>query len=156
MFLSKREPGVSLQDSMVSDQFSFPAALQWKGVSDLITSIFGGAESRSLLSDSIIISMVVAAVVGLVFELARVLTKSRFPLNPLAIGLGVVIPPESTMAMFAGAGFFWLMKRWFGKRPESTPHKLWIDTQEPICAGLIAGAALIGIADILVGVFLLP
>jgi hypothetical protein len=30
-----------------------------------------------------------------------------------------------------------------------------VDTQEPICAGLIAGAALIGIGDILVKVFVL-
>jgi hypothetical protein len=34
-------------------------------------------------------------------------------------------------------------------------YKLWIDTHEPICAGLIAGAALIGIGDILTKVFIL-
>jgi hypothetical protein len=32
---------------------------------------------------------------------------------------------------------------------------LWIDTHDPICAGIIAGAALIGIGDVLVKVFLL-
>jgi hypothetical protein len=30
---------------------------------------------------------------------------------------------------------------------------VWVDSQEPICAGLIAGAALVGIGDILVKVF---
>jgi hypothetical protein len=32
---------------------------------------------------------------------------------------------------------------------------LWIQTHEPICAGIIAGAALVGIGDILVRVFAL-
>ena len=39
--------------------------------------------------------------------------------------------------------------------PESNGHRLWIGAHEPICAGLIAGAALVGIADILTKVFLL-
>jgi uncharacterized oligopeptide transporter (OPT) family protein len=156
LFLSGYKPGGDVQSAMVSDQFGFPAALQWKGVSDLITSIFGGAETRALLTPSIVWSMGIAAAVGLVFETARILTRYRFPINPLAIGLGVVIPPESTMAMFAGAGFFWIMSRVYRARKESAGHRLWIETQEPICAGLIAGAALVGIADILVGVFVLP
>jgi hypothetical protein len=59
------------------------------------------------------------------------------------------------MAMFLGALFFWLMGRRYGERRDSLGHRLWVDTQEPICAGLIAGAALMGIADILVRVFLL-
>jgi len=57
--------------------------------------------------------------------------------------------------MFAGAGFFYLMRRRYSEKKESTGWKLWVDTQEPICAGLIAGAALMGITDILVRVFLL-
>jgi hypothetical protein len=57
--------------------------------------------------------------------------------------------------MFLGAAFFWWMRRRFQRRPETTGHALWIDTQEPICAGLIAGAALVGITDVLVRVFLL-
>jgi len=34
-------------------------------------------------------------------------------------------------------------------------HRLWVGAQEPVCAGLIAGAALVGIGDILVRVFVL-
>jgi uncharacterized oligopeptide transporter (OPT) family protein len=99
--------------------------------------------------------MVIAAVVGLVFEVARIASRGKFPLSPLAIGLGVVVPPDSTLAMFAGAAFFWLMHKLYHARKESNGHKIWIESHEPICAGLIAGAALIGIGDILVKVFLL-
>jgi uncharacterized oligopeptide transporter (OPT) family protein len=129
--------------------------VQWKGVSDLVTSIFGGQTAKSLLTPSILWSMGIAAVLGLVFEVLRIITRNGFPISPLAIGLGVVVPPDSTMAMFTGAFFFWLMNRWYGKRPETTGNKLWVETQEPICAGIIAGAALIGIGDKLVEVFLL-
>jgi uncharacterized oligopeptide transporter (OPT) family protein len=99
--------------------------------------------------------MLIAAGVGLVLELVRMLRWKSFPLSPLAIGLGVVIPPDSSIAMFAGAGFFWWMSRRYADRPRTMGYRLWVDTLEPICAGMIAGAALIGIADVLVRVFLL-
>ncbi len=156
LFLNDYKPGMNVQEVMTPEggQFGFPSALQWKGVSDLVTSIFGGG-SGSLLTTSIIWSMIIAAVAGLVLEVWRIASKQKFPISALAIGLGVVVPPESTIAMFAGAFFFWLMNRIYGERKESTGHRVWVDTQEPICAGVIAGAALIGIGDVLVKVFLL-
>ena len=44
-------------------------------------------------------------------EIARIVTKGRFPLSSVSIGLGVVLPPEATFAMFVGALVFWLMGR---------------------------------------------
>lgn len=157
LFLSDYREGMNLQSAMVPEggQFTFPGAMQWKGVSDLVTSIFSGGGTTSLLTPSILTSMAIAAVVGLVFEVVRIVSKGRFPLSALSIGLGVVIPPDSTMAIFAGALFFWAMERVYGKKKESKGHLLFIDTQEPICAGIIAGAALVGIGDVLVRVFVL-
>jgi hypothetical protein len=57
--------------------------------------------------------------------------------------------------MFCGAAIFWYAARRLKARPESRAHSIWVDSQEPICAGLIAGAALVGIGDILVKVFVL-
>jgi OPT family oligopeptide transporter len=147
--------GVSVADAMVSEKFAFPAALQWKGVSDLVTAIFGGEAAGGLLTTSIVWSMAIAGLAALVMEVLRVRTHGRFPLSPLAIGLGVVVPPDSTFMMFVGAALFWVAARKFGPRPKSLGHAVWVDSQEPICAGLIAGAALIGIGDILVKVFVL-
>jgi uncharacterized oligopeptide transporter (OPT) family protein len=146
------DAGRSVMDTMVTEKFAFPAALQWKGVSDLVTAVFGGG-SGSLLTTSILWSMAIAGFAALVMEVLRIRSNGRFPLSPLAIGLGVVVPPESSLMMFLGAGFFWLMNRRYGAAPESTGHQLWVGAQEPICAGLIAGAALIGIGDVLVKVF---
>ena len=146
--------GRSVAETMVSDRFAFPAALQWKGVSDLVAAIFGGGAARDLLTTSIVWSMIIAGCAAVVMELLRLRTHNRFPLSPLAVGLGVVVPPDSTCMMFLGALLFWLAGRRYGRRPESLGYKLGVDSQEPICAGLIAGAALVGIGDILVKVFL--
>ncbi len=52
--------GRSVMDTMVTDKFSFPSALQWKGVSDLVTAVFGGDGANSLLTRSIVWSMAIA------------------------------------------------------------------------------------------------
>jgi OPT family oligopeptide transporter len=152
------DSGRTLQDAMTLDPvtnqplpFSFPSALQWKGVSDLVTSVFGAG--KSAIPPSAMWSMAIAAIIGLIMEVVRTRSRGKFPLSPLAIGLGVVVPPDSTMAMFAGAAFFAAMHRIYAKREGSTGRLLWVDTLEPICAGLIAGFALVGILDILFKVF---
>jgi uncharacterized oligopeptide transporter (OPT) family protein len=157
LFLSEWKPGVSMQEVMAPEggQFSFPSALQWKGVSDMVTSIFAPGANGTLLTPSIQVSMAIAAVAGLVFEIVRVRTRGRFPLSPLAIGLGVLVPPSSTIAMFAGALFFDLLQKAYRNRPGTAGFKLWVETHEPICAGLVAGAALVGIGDTIIRVFVL-
>ncbi len=157
LFLSDWKPGMSVQAAMAPEggQFSFPSAVQWKGVSELVTSIFAPGGHGTLLTGTILTSMLVAAAAGVLLELARVLTRNKFPVSPLAIGLGVLVPPDSVMAMFAGAAFFEIANAVYRKRPQSLGHKLWIETHEPICAGLVAGAALVGIGDTMIRVFLL-
>jgi uncharacterized oligopeptide transporter (OPT) family protein len=145
--------GASVQERMVTEKFAFPAALQWKGVSDLVTAIFGGDGGRTLLSTSILWSIAIAGFAALVMEVLRIRSDGRFPLSPLAIVLGVVVPPDSSLMMFTGAAIFWLARRRYGARPDSAGHRWLVDSHEPICAGLIAGAALVGIGDILVKVF---
>ena len=96
-------------------QFSFPSAVQWKGVSDLVTSIFGGG-GGTLLTPSILTSMIIAAVAGVGLEIVRAASRGKFPISPLAIGLGVLVPPESTFMMFCGAGFFALANKLWGAK----------------------------------------
>jgi uncharacterized oligopeptide transporter (OPT) family protein len=68
----------------------------------------------------------------------------------VAFGLGFVLPPDSTIWMFLGSLFFWTMGRVYAKVKDGFGRRLWIETQEPICAGLIAGTALTGIGDQLI------
>jgi len=132
---------------MISDQFAFPAALQWKGVAEII------ARGLTALPHSAVVSMVVAAVAAAAIEIARMATKGRFGLSAVSIGLGVVLPPEATFAMFAGALLFWIMGR--RHREKGTRgHEFWVEGLEPICAGLISGAALMGIGNAIANVLM--
>ncbi len=148
LFLPKdRATGLRSTETLVSDQFAMPAAVQWKGVADLIARGVGS------LPTSALISMGLAAVVALVFEVLRIKSRGRFPLSAVSMGLGVVLPPEYTFTMWVGAMVFW----WMGRKPMaegSRARAIWVEGSEPICAGLISGAALIGIGNALINVLL--
>jgi uncharacterized oligopeptide transporter (OPT) family protein len=135
-------------DTVQSTQFPMPAVTVWKAVAEVLTKGFRE------LAPSVQWACMVAALVGLVFEVSRIATKGKFPLSPVAMGLAFVINFQSSLAMFAGAFLFWC----FGvgrKRPEGHVPSLIEDNHEPICAGIIAGAALMGILDALLTAFVL-
>ena len=147
LFLPPDASGLRSVTTMISDQFAFPAALQWKGVAELI------AKGISSLPYTAVVSMVVAAVAALIFEIARIVTKNKFPISSVSVGLGVVLPPEASFMMWIGAMVFW----WMGKRNKevgSKGHTFWVEGCEPICAGLISGAALVGIGNAIVNVMM--
>jgi uncharacterized oligopeptide transporter (OPT) family protein len=147
LFLPADANGVRSTSTLVTEQFAMPAALQWKGVAEIIAKGLQGLPLSALLA------MGVAALAAVAIELARVATKGRFPLSAVSIGLGVVLPPESTLAMFAGALLFWLMGLRH-KKPGTRAHEIWVQGCEPICAGLISGAALMGIGNAIVNVLI--
>lgn len=142
------------QRLLYGEKFSFVAAVQWKGISDFINGLTGDGGITAVIHPSALQAMLYAAIIGVVFELVRVFSKNKFPFAPVAFGLGIVLPPDSTFWMFLGSLFFWTMGKIYRAKKEGLGKHLWVDTQEPICAGLIAGAALVGIGDILVGTFL--
>ena len=147
LFLPPDAAGVRSSATIVSEQFAMPAALQWKGVSEII------AKGVSSLPTSAIISMIVAAVSAAAIEIARIVSKGRLPLSAVSVGLGVVLPPEASFMMWIGALMFW----WMGRKhraPGSKAHEFWVEGCEPICAGLISGAALVGIGNAIVNVLL--
>ena len=147
LFLPPDANGVRSATTIVSEQFAMPAAIQWKGVADLITN------GLSNLPTSAVISMIVAAVLAFVFEVLRIRTKGAFPLSAVSIGLGVVLPPESCLAMWVGAMIFWYKGRQ-KPAPGTREHAIWVDGYESICAGLISGAALVGIGNAIVNVLI--
>lgn len=147
LFLPPDANGVRSTASIVSDQFAMPAALQWKGVAELI------AKGVSTLPTSAIVSMIVAAIAAAGIEIARIVTKGRFPLSAVSIGLGVVLPPDACFMMWVGAMIFW----WMGRKnatPGTKGHDFWVEGCEPICAGLISGAALMGIGNAILNVLI--
>lgn len=147
LFLQPDANGVRNAANMVTDQFAMPAALQWKGVAEIIAKGLKG------LPTSALISMAVAALAAVAMEVARIKTKGRFQLSAVATGLGVVLPPEAVLAMFIGAVVFFVMGRKH-KTAGTKGHRIWVEGMEPICAGLISGAALMGIGNAIINVLI--
>jgi uncharacterized oligopeptide transporter (OPT) family protein len=147
LFLQPDASGVRSPASIVSEQFAFPAALQWKGVAEII------AKGVSALPYSAVVSMIVAAISAAAIEIAKIATRGRFRLSAVSLGLGVVLPPEATFAMFVGALLFWVMGRRHAA-PGTRGNEFWVEGLEAICAGLISGAALVGIGNAIVNVLM--
>jgi len=148
LFLHPAANGVVDPAQMISESFPMPGAIQWKGVAEIIAKGFHG------LPGSAIVAMIVAALAAVAIEVARILTNGRFPLSAVSVGLGVVLPPESCLAMWIGAVALWIFARVY-RKPGTRAHSIWVEGAEPICAGLISGAALMGIANALIDVFLI-
>jgi uncharacterized oligopeptide transporter (OPT) family protein len=147
LFLPPDATGARSPATIISEQFPMPGALQWKGVAEIIT------KGLSSLPTSAVVSMAFAALAAAAIEAAKIVTHGRFPLSAVAVGLGVVLPPEATFAMWVGAMVFWIAAR--RHRDPGTPgHRFWVEGLEPICAGLISGAALVGIGNAIVNVLL--
>jgi len=85
LFLPPDANGVRSTATIVSDHFAFPAALQWKGVADLI------ARGISHLPTTAVVSMIVAAVCAAAIEIIGIATRGRLALSAVSIGLGVVL-----------------------------------------------------------------
>lgn len=142
LFLKPDAAGVRSTATLASDLFPMPAALQWKGVAELI------ARGIASLPTSAVVSMIIAALFAAFIEIMTIIRRKPFPLSSVSIGLGVILPPEYCFTMWFGALFFW----WQGRRqsPGTPGHRRWVEGLEPICAGLITGAALIGVVDALI------
>jgi uncharacterized oligopeptide transporter (OPT) family protein len=151
-------------------QFPMPSVTIWQTVAKLLT------EGLHNLPTSVLIAAAAGALIGLALELTRIFTGGKFFLSPVGLGLAFVLDFKSSLAMFLGALFFWYMGVGRGPAPpeelpddaaEALPGdeaakpsprakpNYWVDNHEPLCAGVIAGASLIGIIDILVATFLL-
>lgn len=135
-------------NKLVSDDYPMPGATVWRAVAELLTK---GIDNLSVTATW---AAIIGAVMGLVLEAIKVASKGRFPLSAVGIGLAFVIPFTTCFAMFLGSFIFWLFAKKF-PREDQPMNRIVVQNQEPICAGVIAGGALIGISLILIENFLL-
>lgn len=133
---------------LVSEAYPMPSATVWKAVAELLT------EGLSKLPVSARWATLAGALLGILLEGLRLATKGRFGLSGVGFGLAFVIPFNTCLAMFLGAFFFWLAGK-LCRRRETAAYRVLVQNQEPVCAGLIAGGALMGLAVILIENFLL-
>jgi uncharacterized oligopeptide transporter (OPT) family protein len=126
-------------DNLISDDFAMPAAAVWKAVAEVLT------EGISTLPGTAAWAALIGGVIGILLEVLKMISKGKFPVSGVGVGLAFVIRFDTCLAMAFGSFVFW----WLGRRypdKESTANRVFVQNQEPICAGVIAGAALMGIA----------
>ncbi len=115
-----------------------PAAQVWKAVAELLAKGFGSMHPSARWA------MLAGAVLGVAFEWANLKTCGRFPLSGVGIGLASVVTFPDCLSMSAGAILFWFLGRRLNGRG-GLAHRTFVENRETLCAGIIAGGALIGI-----------
>ncbi len=140
---------LSVPYSLDEEQYPMPSATVWKAVADVL------AEGLHNIKLSAQYAALAGILIGIVLEIGRIGTHGRFPLSPVAIGLGFLIPFHTCLSMFVGSFLFWATEKLFASK-ESTVNQVVVQNQEPIFAGLIAGGALTGIAVAIAELFLAP
>jgi uncharacterized oligopeptide transporter (OPT) family protein len=131
---------------LISPAYPYPAATAWKAVAELLT------KGLSQLPVSARWAALAGGLVGIILEITRILSKGKFPLSPVGIGLAFIIPFQTCLAMFMGSFIFWVLGKLY-PRPDQRVNEVAVQNQESICAGIIAGAALMGIAVMAVELF---
>lgn len=127
---------------LTSDKLPMPSAQVWRAVAEVLTQGIG------FLHPTARAAVAVGAVLGIVIEIINQKMKGKFILSGVGMGLAFVLPFNDSLAMATGAVVFWLFKKKY-KDPSSRMHRIFVENQETVCAGGIAGGAVIGILLIL-------
>lgn len=125
-----------------SESLPLPGASIWKGVSEALT------KGLSNLHVTAQVAALVGAILGIVIEILNKKTKGRFPLSGVGLGLGFVLRFVDAWSMALGTLIFWLARKRF-KDKSSFGYRAFVDNQETLAAGVIAGGSIIGIILIL-------
>ncbi|MDE2512068.1 MAG: OPT/YSL family transporter, partial [Elusimicrobia bacterium] len=127
---------------LMSDKLPMPAAEIWMAVAKVLT------QGLSFLHPSAQAAILVGAVLGLVIEFANQRTQGRFPISGVGLGLAFVLKFSDSLSMALGAVLFWLAGKYFTDK-KTFGWRAFVDNQETVCAGAIAGGSIIGLVLIL-------
>ena len=133
--------------NIITEKFPMPSAVVWRSVAEVLTGGLGALAPSSQLA------ILVGAIIGLVLEAIKVATKGRFWLSGVGIGLACIIPFSSCLVMASGAALFWFVGQVSDK--DSAVNRIVVKNSDSICAGVIAGGAVMGIITVLIENFVL-
>jgi uncharacterized oligopeptide transporter (OPT) family protein len=124
-----------------SDLLPMPAAQVWRAVAELLAKGFSSVHPSARWA------MLLGGLAGLAVEWVNLRSRGRFPISAVPFGLATVVTFPDVLSMGGGALLFWLAGR--VAREGGGAHKLLVAEKETLCAGIIAGGAIIGIILIL-------
>lgn len=121
-----------------SDSLPLPGAAIWKGVAEALTKGLGNLHLSAQAA------AIIGATLGVVIEILNKATRGRFPLSGVGLGLGFVLRFTDSWSMALGTLLFWLARKRY-KDETSFGHRAFVQNQETLAAGVIAGGSIIGI-----------
>ncbi|HET9598345.1 MAG TPA: OPT/YSL family transporter [Anaeromyxobacteraceae bacterium] len=124
-----------------SDLLPMPSAQVWRAVAELLAKGFSSVHPSARWA------MAIGGLAGIAVEWANLRTRGRFPISPVPFGLATVVTFPDVLSMGGGALLFWLAGR--TARAGTPAHRVLVAEKETLCAGIIAGGAIIGIILIL-------
>jgi uncharacterized oligopeptide transporter (OPT) family protein len=124
---------------LTSEAMPMPNAMLWRSVAEVLTHGFGTLHITAR------IAMAIGAALGVLIEIANQRSHGRFPISGVALGLGIFLRFNDTFAMALGSLIFWLAAR-RSRKADSFTHRVFVDNHETLCAGIIAGGSIAGIA----------
>ena len=127
---------------LMSDKLPMPSAQIWKAVAEVLT------KGLNFLHPSAQLAIGVGAAIGLIIEILNQRSKGNFPVSGVGLGLAFVLKFSDSLSMAVGALIFWLSAKYFTDQ-KSVGYRAFVDNQETVCAGAIAGGSIIGLVLIL-------
>ncbi len=130
---------------ITSEAMPMPGAQIWKAVAEVLT------QGLSSLHPTAQFAALVGGLLGIAIEFMNIKTKGKFPISAMGLGLACVLRFSDCWAMALGGFLFWGLHKKFEtvKRgeigPVKTMRKIFVNNQETVCAGIIAGGSIIGI-----------
>jgi putative OPT family oligopeptide transporter len=125
-----------------SDKLPLPGASIWKAVAEVLT------KGLSTLHPTAQVAVLIGAFVGIACEVLNKKTNGKFPFSGVGLGLAFVLRFTDSLSMALGALIFWVCRKKY-KDPSSLGFRAFVENQETLCAGVIAGGSIIGIILIL-------
>ncbi|HET6148725.1 MAG TPA: OPT/YSL family transporter [Polyangia bacterium] len=131
-----------------SEAMPMPKAMLIRSVAEVLTHGF------ATLHVTARVAMAIGAALGVLIGIADQLTRGRFPISGVALGLGIFLRFTDTFAIAIGAFIFWLAAR--RTRGVGSPtHRILVEEHETLCAGIIAGGSIAGIVLLLLETLIL-
>ena len=127
---------------LASDALPMPGAQVWRAVAELL------ARGFSSLHTTAVWAIVIGAALGLAMEWANLRMAGRFPISGVGVGLAAVVTFPDALSMSVGSLVFFILGRTL-RTPGTRAHRTFVENRETLCAGIIAGGALVGIVLIL-------
>jgi OPT family oligopeptide transporter len=126
-----------------SEAMPLPGAAIWKGVAEVLT------QGLHALHPTAQVAALIGAALGILFEVLNQRMKGKFPITGVGMGLGFVLQFSDAWLMAVGTLFFWICRKRFQDK-SSFGYRAFVDNQETVAAGVIAGGSIIGIILMLI------